>query len=59
MPGTGARPVRMIAAAIRFTRSTGMANPMPADAPDPEMIAVSSPIIRPALSISGPPELPD
>jgi hypothetical protein len=35
-----------------------MAKPMPALVPDGEMIAVVTPITRPAESSSGPPELP-
>jgi len=42
----------------RLTTSTGTAKPMPAELPDPEIMAVFTPIKRPAESISGPPELP-
>jgi hypothetical protein len=41
-----------------LTPSTGTANPMPAEDPDSEMMAVLTPISRPAESIRGPPELP-
>ena len=43
---------------MRFTVSTGIAKPMPAEAPEPEMIALLTPISLPALSSNGPPELP-
>ena len=41
-----------------LTLSTGSANPTPADAPEGENIAVLTPMSRPLLSSSGPPELP-
>jgi hypothetical protein len=59
MPGKDARPCLIIfCGTTRLIRSTGIAKPMPADDPEPEMIAVLTPISRPELSISGPPELP-
>jgi hypothetical protein len=58
MPGVGTRPSRMSCPAMRLTTSTGMAKPIPADAPDPDMIALFTPMSRPALSSNGPPELP-
>ena len=43
---------------MRLTSSAGMAKPMPAQAPDGLTMAVFTPISRPELSSSGPPELP-
>jgi hypothetical protein len=37
------------------TTSTGIAIPTPADAPEPDMIMLVTPIKRPALSSKGPP----
>ncbi len=59
MPGMGARPSRISAGTMRLTVSTGMAKPTPADAPAGDRMAVLTPISLPALSTSGPPELPD
>ncbi len=50
--------MRINSVATRLTISTGMAKPMPADAPHPETIALFTPISRPALSSNGPPEFP-
>lgn len=58
MPGVGTRPFSMSSGTIRFTVSTGMAKPIPAFDPEGEIIAVVTPISRPAESRSGPPELP-
>ncbi len=58
MPGSDALPRAMSWGTIRFTRSTGIARPTPADAPEVDRIAVFTPMSRPALSMSGPPELP-
>jgi hypothetical protein len=58
MPGVGTRPSRMSCPAMRLPTSTGMAKPIPADAPDQDMIALFTPMSRPALSSNGPPELP-
>ena len=52
------RPLRMSSGTTRFTTSTGIAKPMPAEAPEGEKIAVLTPMSRPAESSSGPPELP-
>ena len=41
-----------------MTTSVGIAKPIPAELPDLETIAELTPITRPALSSSGPPELP-
>ena len=41
-----------------MTYALGTANPMPLLLPERERIAVLMPMSRPALSISGPPELP-
>ena len=48
----------MISGTTRLTVLTGTAKPTPADAPDGLAICVLTPIMRPALSRSGPPELP-
>ena len=48
----------MICGTTRLISSTGMAKPMPAEVPDGLKMAVFMPISRPALSSSGPPELP-
>ncbi len=58
MPGVGTRPLRISSGTTRLTVSTGMAKPTPAFEPDGEMIAVVTPMTRPAESSSGPPELP-
>src|SRR5690606_7387943 len=58
IPARGARPVRISSGTTRLTVSTGTANPTPAKVPDGARIAVLTPISRPALSPSGPPEVP-
>ena len=58
MPGSGARPLLMSDGTTRLTRSAGIAKPMPELLPLAERIALLTPISRPALSSSGPPELP-
>ena len=45
-------------ATTQLTLSTGMAKPIPAKAPEGLTIAALTPINRPELSNSGPPELP-
>mmetsp|Transcript_1930 Transcript_1930/g.7500 ORF Transcript_1930/g.7500 Transcript_1930/m.7500 type:complete len:252 (+) Transcript_1930:185-940(+) len=59
-PSTGrvTLPNCMICSTMPLTLSTGSANPTPADAPEGEYIAVLTPMSRPLLSSSGPPELP-
>jgi hypothetical protein len=56
--GVGTRPLLMSSGTTRFTVSTGTANPMRALEPDGDVIAVVTPISRPAESSSGPPEFP-
>ncbi len=51
-------PCAMSSGTTSFTVSTGTAKPMPALAPDGLAICVFTPMRRPALSSSGPPELP-
>ena len=51
-------PCAMSSGTTSFTVSTGTAKPMPALAPDGLAICVFTPMRRPALSRSGPPELP-
>ena len=45
-------------AADGFTVLAGVANPMPIEPPDGDRMAVLMPITSPAMSNSGPPELP-
>ncbi len=52
------RPCAMSCGTTSFTVSTGTANPMPALAPEGLAICVFTPMSRPALSRSGPPEFP-
>ena len=56
--GLNMRPYRMSWFTMRLTVSTGMAKPMPAEAPDGEYIAVLTPTSLPFASSSGPPLLP-
>src|SRR6185437_2520912 len=58
MLGSVARPCAMSCGTMRFTRSTGIAKPTPLEAPTGDLIALVTPMRRPALSRSGPPELP-
>ena len=60
MPRRGrmTRPCAMSCGTTSFTVSTGTAKPMPALAPEGLAICVFTPMSRPALSRSGPPELP-
>ena len=51
-------PCAMSSGTTSFTVSTGTAKPIPALAPDGLAICVFTPMRRPALSSSGPPELP-
>jgi len=51
-------PLATSCGTIRFTVSTGTAKPMPEYEPVGLAIAVLTPMSRPALSSSGPPELP-
>src|SRR5688572_2837778 len=48
----------MSSGTTRLTTSTGIAKPMPALVPDGEIMAVFTPITRPAEPRSGTPELP-
>ena len=48
----------MSSGTTRLTESMGMAKPMPALVPDGDRMAVLTPMMRPAESSNGPPELP-